>query len=209
MNIEKIRSLSPLTINRVVETQGRDTCSLPAEDIQYILQLNRASELMRDHEQVDGSQLSVARALQREFPALSLRTARRRVADCISYLYSDSSNTPEEWHEFYADKMDMLAQIAEQNGNIESARRCYQQAHDYRELAAAGRVAPERVRFKRILVSPDVDASRMGLGGEGIRDLLRRANKIIDESNIPQKEKERLRRETELETGIEDVSFEE
>lgn len=207
MNIEKIRNLSPKTINTIVESKGLHTEGLTQDMVDYILQLNRASELLKSPD-CDGSQLSVARVLQAEFPTLSLRTARRRVSDCIAYLYSEADNTADNWHEFYADKMDMLGRAAEQNGDLEAARRCYQQAHDYRIQAAEGRIEPDRVQFKRILVSPDVDAERMGLGTEGLRELMQHAADIIQKSAIPQKEKERTLREIELETGIEDVNFE-
>lgn len=208
MNIEQIRNLPPATILQVVESKGTSTAGLPPEMVQYILQLNRASELMRSDE-TDGSQLACARLLQKEFPQISLRTARRRMADAITYLFSDEDNTPEQWHAFYADKMDRLGHAAEQNQDLSTAMKCYAEAHEMRVQAAAGRVDPERVRYKRILVSPDVQSGRMGLDDTGMRDLMQQAYQIIDKSNIPQREKERLRRETAMETGIEDAAFEE
>lgn len=206
MNIEQIRNLPPSVILQVVESKGRTAAGLSAEMVQYILQLNRASELMRSAE-TDGSQLACARLLQQEFPQISLRTARRRMADAITYLYSEEDNTPEQWHAFYADKMDRLGHAAEQIKDFSTAMKCYSEAHEMRVLAAAGRVDPERTRFRQILVSPDVQAGRMGLDETGMRELLRKANQIIDRSNIPQREKERIMQETQLETGIEDADF--
>lgn len=206
MNIEQLRNLDPKTISLVIRDHGSNTHGLSPDLADYLLQINRAAELMRSTDS-DGSQLSVARLLQQDYPDLSLSTARRRVSDAVAYLYQQTGNTAEQWHEFYADKMDRLAQQAEQNGDLESARRCYQQAHDYRTLAAEGRVDPERIRHKRILVSPDVDASRMGLGSSGLRELYRQAADIISQAQIPQKEKERTLRDIELETGIEDINL--
>lgn len=206
MNIEQIRNLPPATILQVVDSKGTNTAGLPPEMVQYILQLNRASEIMRSDE-TDGSQLACARLLQQEFPQISLRTARRRMADAITYLFSEEDNTPEQWHAFYADKMDRLAHAAEQSNDLSTAMKCYAEAHEMRVQAAAGRVDPERTRFRQILVSPDVQAGRMGLDETGMRELLRKAGQIIDRSNIPQREKERIRQETQLETGIEDAEI--
>lgn len=202
MNLEQIRNLPPKTVNLVLQSGGRDAAGLPPEAVQLLLQINRAAELMRSDE-TDGSQLAVARLLQQEFPDISLRTARRRVADCITYLYSDETGTPEQWHAFYADKMDRLGRAAETAGDSATAMRCYQQAHDYRVEAAAGRVDPERTRFRQIIVSPDLEMQRMGLDDAGIRALMQDAYRLIEQSDLPEKEKERLRQEAALETDYE------
>ena len=204
MTIEQIRNLPPGTVNTVVRTKGTDAAGLTAEQVQYLLQINRAAELLNDPA-TDGSQLAMARQLQSEFPDISLRTARRRISDAVAYLYTDQQNTPEQWHELYADKMDALGRKAEEAGDISTAMKCYQQAHDLREKAAGARVDPALTQFRQIIVSPDLDNSRMGLNDSGMRALMQQAYELIDRSNIPEKEKQRLRQETLLETGIEEL----
>ena len=105
--------------------------------------------------------------------------------------------------------MDHLANMCEKNGELEAARRSYEIACEYRTKAAAGRVDPERIKYRRMLVSPDVQAARLGLGGEGMRELLARGKRLIEESGLSNKDKERILQELEMETGIEDVAYEE
>ena len=201
MTLDQIRNLPPETVNTIVLSKGGNSAGLSDEQVQFLLQLNRAAELMNDPES-DGSQLGVARRLQQEFPEISLRTARRRVSDAVSYLYTDQQNTPEQWHELYADKMDSLAKMALENGDISTALKCMQAAHDLREKAAGARVDPALTQFRQIIVSPDVDNERMGLSGDGMRGLLSQAYQMIEKSNLPEKEKERLRREAAMEVDF-------
>ena len=208
MKIDQLQNLSPKTINTIVASHGKDTCGLSPEMAEYIWQLTRAYELFTG-DNSDGSMLSAARLLQQEFPAISIATARRRISESVSLMHSGSENTAEEWLDYYADKMDRLGKLCEQNGELEAARRAYDQAREYRCTAAAGRVDPERVKFRRILVSPDVQLERLGLGSDGIRELLRRSAVLIESSNLSTKDKERVIDDLKLEMGVEDVEYEE
>ena len=203
MTLDQIRNLPPGTVNTIVRSQGTNAAGLTPAEVQFLLQLSRAAELLNDPEQ-DGSQLAMAKQLQHEFPDISLRTARRRIADAVTYLYSDQQNTPEQWHELYADKMDALARKAEEAGDIATALKCYREAHDLREKAAGARVDPALTQYRQIIVSPDVMNERLGLNDTGMRQLMSQARELIQRSNLPEKEKERLNRETLLETGIEE-----
>ena len=60
-----------------------------------------------------------------------------------------------------------------------------------------------------MLVSPDVQAARLGLGGAGMRELLARGKQLIEESGLSNKDKERVLNELEMEAGIEDIDYEE
>ena len=204
---DQVRNIAPKTINAIVASKGKDACGLPEELAEYIWQLSRAYEIFTGSES-DGSMLSAARTLQKEFPTISISTARRRVSDSITLMHSGAENTPEEWYEFYADKMDRLGKLCEQNGELEAARRCYDQALEYRVKASAGRVDPERIKYRRLLVSPDVQADRLGLGGAGLRELLRKSRELIEQSGLSAKDKERVMQDLVLETGqIEEVEY--
>ena len=208
MKIEQLQNLSPKTINTIVASKGQDYCGLSPEMAKYIWQLTRAYDILTGKDS-DGSMLSAARLLQSEFPEISIATARRRVSESITLMHSGLENTAEEWLDYYADKMDRLGKLCEENGELEAARRAYDMAREYRCNAAAGRVDPERVKFKRILVSPDVQLERLGLGNDGIRELLRRSVALIESSNLPTKDKERVKGDLKLEMGVEDVEYEE
>ena len=174
----------------------------------YAYQVKRAYELFTGPES-DGTITGAAEQLQKEFPTISLRTARRRVSDGINLIHSEMDTTAETWYELYADKMDRLGKLCEQNGELEAARRSYEIALEYHVKAAAGRVDPERIKFKRMLVSPDVQGERLGLGGTGMRELIRKSKQLIELSGLSQKEKERVLADLELEASIEDVNYEE
>ena len=208
-NIEQIRNLSPKTINLIVSSKGEKVGDATPEIAMHVLQLTRAYEIFTGAES-DGTIMGAAQSLQKEFPSISIATARRRISESIALIHSGmDSNTPDVWLEFYADKMDKLGHLCEKNGELEAARRSYEIACEYRTKAAAGRVDPERIKFKRMLVSPDVQAARLGLGGTGMRELIARGKQLIEESGLSNKDKERVLSELEMEAGIEDIDYEE
>ena len=204
MTLKQLQNLPPQVVGAIVSSRGADTAGLPAEAAQYVWQLSRAYALFTAPDS-DGSMLSAAEQLQREFPSISLATARRRVSESVTYMQQPVDNTPEEWYTFYADRMDRLGVQCERAGKWEDARLAYAQALDYRVRAAAGRVDPERIRYRRLLVSPDLQAERLGLDGTGVRELLRRGRQLIEQTALSPKDKERVMHDLELETGIEDV----
>lgn len=206
--LDQIRNLDPKTVSIIKQTKGEQLGTATPEIAQYILQISRAYEIFNGPES-DGTIMSAAIQLQKEFPQISIRTARRRISESISYVHSQTDTCPEEWLEFYADKMDKLGHLCEKNGELEAARRSYEIACEYRTKAAAGRVDPERIKFKRMLVSPDVQAARLGLGGAGMRELIARGKQLIEESGLSNKDKERVLSELEMEAGIEDITYEE
>lgn len=206
--LDQIRNLDPKTVSIIKQTKGEQLGTATPEIAQYILQISRAYEIFSGPES-DGTIMSAAIQLQKEFPQISIRTARRRISESISYVHSQTDTCPEEWLEFYADKMDKLGHLCEKNGELEAARRSYEIACEYRTKAAAGRVDPERIKFKRMLVSPDVQAARLGLGGAGMRELIARGKQLIEESGLSNKDKERVLSELEMEAGIEDITYEE
>lgn len=207
-NIEQIRNLDPKTVNIIVQTKGKQFGTASPEIAEYILQLTRAYEIFTGQES-DGTIMGAASVLQKEFPQISIRTARRRVSESISYVHSQMDNCPDEWLEFYADKMDRLGHQCEMNGELEAARRSYEIACEYRVKASEGRVDPERVKFKRLLVSPDIQADRLGLDGAGMRELIARAKELIKKSGLSAKDSKRVNDDLDLETRAEDVEYEE
>ena len=206
-NIEQIRNLDPKTLNIIVSTKGEKIGDATPELAEKVLQLTRAYEIFTGPDS-DGTIMGAAQQLQKEFPSISIATARRRISESISLIHAEMGNTPDVWLEFYADKMDKLGHLCEKNGELEAARRSYEIACEYRTKAAAGRVDPERTKYRRMLVSPDVQAARLGLDS-GMRELLARSKQLIEQSGLSAKDKERVISELELETGIVDVEYEE
>jgi hypothetical protein len=206
--LDQIRKLDPKTVSIIRQTKGQQLGTATPEMAQHILQISRAYDIYTGTES-DGTIMSAAIQLQKEFPQISIATARLRVSESVSYVHSQMDTCPDEWLEFYADKMDRLGHLCEKNGELEAARRSYEIACEYRVKAAAGRVDPERIKYRRMLVSPDVQAARLGLGGTGMRELLARGKQLIEESGLSSKDKERVLNELELEAGIEDIDYEE
>ncbi len=208
MNIEQIRNLDPKTLNIIRSSKGEHIGDASPELAMYALQLTRAYELFTGPDS-DGTIIGAANQLQKEFPTISLSTARRRVSESVALIHTEMETPPDVWLGFYADKMDKLGSLCEKNGELEAARRSYEIACEYRVKAAEGRVDPERIKYRRMLVSPDVQGERLGLGNTGIRELLRKSRALIEQSGLSAKDKERVLSDLELEAGIEDVAYEE
>lgn len=208
MNIEQIRNLDPKTLNIIRSSKGEHIGDASPELAAYALQLTRAYELFTGPDS-DGTIIGAAEKLQKEFPTISLSTARRRVSESVTLIHTEMETPPDVWLGFYADKMDKLGSLCEKNGELEAARRSYEIACEYRVKAAEGRVDPERIKYRRMLVSPDVQGERLGLGNTGIRELLRKSRALIEQSGLSAKDKERVLSDLELEAGIEDVAYEE
>ena len=67
---------------------------------------------------------------------------------------------------------------------------------------------PERVKFKHILVSPDIQLPRMGIKPQGLLNAHKTLIKFINERDIPDVEKQRLIGEASREMNVQDVEHE-
>ena len=82
-NIEQIRNLDPKTVSLIKQTNGQQLGGASKEIADVVLQISRAYEIFSGPDS-DGTIMSAAIQLQKEFPTISLRTARRRISESIS-----------------------------------------------------------------------------------------------------------------------------
>ena len=93
--LDQIRNLDPKTVSIIKETKGQQIGAASPEVAQYILQISRAYEIFTGPD-ADGTIMGTAIQLQKEFPQISIRTARRRVSESISYVHSQMDTCPDE-----------------------------------------------------------------------------------------------------------------
>lgn len=196
--IERVKKLPAGIVENFLNDRYPEKYGIPAELADYILQLNSANNIHKKN----GSITEAAIALRKEYPTLSLATCRQRIYDSINFLNSSSTVTAEAWNLYFADEMMKLRDLNIISRDFKEARICLEKAKEYRIEASANIIDPDRIKFKPQIVSPDIEIERMGIKKQGLLGAYNKAMKLIDERDIPQEEKARLRKEVEIELNI-------
>jgi hypothetical protein len=202
--IEHLKKLSPETVEQFLATREPEILGIPPKLAQYILQINEASTLNKEHHSIS----VCARILQKSFPQLSFHTCKSRIYDAINYLNQNCTVTAEAWYLYYADMFMKLFEVNMVAHNFHEARTCLQKSCDYRIKASANAIDPERIRFKPQIVSADIELDRMGIQKQGLLGAYKKAVSIIDSLDTTDIEKQRLINEVENELNIRDTSYE-
>lgn len=179
---------------------------IPIELQKYITQLDRAVELFR----VNGNISTVAKTIMAEFAndKLSFNTARNRVYDAINMFYLNNTVKNLAWDMYYADKFEDLARVALAADNITEARRCFEKARELKTKHDESAYDPEKLRPAIILVGPDYNNERLGIGKYNKKELWPELQQLI--KNVPdigEEDKTRLLNETALELGIDTIDI--
>jgi len=174
---------------------------------QYILHLDRVAEIRNTHH--DHNLTSTARKLMDTFPELNFDAAKRRVDDAINYFHLNSTVKTEAWNNYYADRMEDLAQYAMAADNITEARRCIEKAHQFRLDASNNSINPDDFKPVTQLISPNVDAKRLGFAEEfNLRKLWTDTEKFINDLPVDDRDKQRALDDASQALGIEDIDYE-
>jgi len=203
--LAELQKLPPGIVERYLATRDPKSCGISKTLSEYIDQINFASNLLKS----TSAALSAARKLQAAFPDLSLSTCRSRISDAINFLHTDSTVTSEAWNNYFADQMMKLRDVALVAHKFSEARRCMENARSYRIAASASNVNPELTKFRPQLVSSDFKLERMGIDNGGLLKAYKEAMKIIDEQDVNDIEKARLRTEVEQEFNIAEAQVDE
>ncbi|MDR1543692.1 MAG: hypothetical protein LBS50_04640 [Prevotellaceae bacterium] len=194
--IENLKRLHPDTVERFLHAKNTSGFpDIPVPLAAYILQINDAFELNQKHRSIS----DCARELQKKYPDISFATARQRVYDAISYFYTNNTSTAEHWNNVFADRMEKLHDIALVAHDFKEARICTEKAREYRLAASAAAVNPDMIKFKEILVSPDIWLERFGIQTNGIEGVYKKAMRRLEAIDITATDKERLGNELKLE----------
>lgn len=202
--IDQIQKIPPSVIEQFLVSKDAAKFGIPQLVADYIIELNDATNIHKKH----GSITDAARALQKLHPNLSISTCKQRISDSINYLHSDMTVTAEAWNLYFADEMMKLRDLNILKRDFKEARINTEKAKEYRIAASQNIINPDRIRFKRQIVSPDIVLERMGIKPEGLLNAWEKIKKIIDDRDMSEPEKDRLRKEAGTELNIQEVDYE-
>ena len=202
--IDNLKRLPPEKVERFLQMRNPDNSDIPKQLAEYILQIDEAAKLNKKYQSIS----ECARQLQKIYPNLSISTCKTRIYDAINYFNSDCSVTEESWNLFFADQMMQLRDINIAAHDFREARICTERAREYRIAASSKAINPDLIKFKDLIVSPDVNLERMGIKSKGLVAHYKKAMSIIESRDIPAVDKERLRKEVDMELNIEDAEYE-
>lgn len=202
--IDKLQKIPPTVVEQFLADRNPAKYGIPKAVADYIIELNDATNIHKKY----GAITEASRRLHELHPALSLSLCKQRIYDSINYLHSDMSVTASAWNMYFADEMFKLRDLNILKRDFKEARLNLERAREYRIAASKNIVDPNRVKFKPQIVSPDVELDRMGIKSGGLLKAWTRLNKIINDRDISEPEKERLRKEMGTELNIHTVDYE-
>lgn len=199
--IEQVKKIPVEIVEGFLNEKNAVKYGIPEEIANYILQLNSAQIIYKENRSISEAAIK----LQKEYPKLSLSTCRQRIYDSINFLNTTSTVTAESWNLYFADEMMKLHDLNIISKDFKEARLCLEKARDFRIEAAANIIDPERIKFRPQIVSPDIEIERMGVKKQGLLQAYKKAMKLIDQRDIPEVEKKRLKSEVERELNIQTI----
>jgi len=203
--IEEVNKLPVKVVEEFLQDRDEKKYGIPHVLACYIIELNDAVECHKKN----GSITNAAKALQSRHRHLSISTAKQRIYDSIKYLQVQSNVTASEWYMYFADEMMKLRDINLLKRDIKEARVCEMLALQYRIKASANIIDPNRLKYKPLIISPDLEKDRMGIKTSGgILNAYRKLLTIIEQRDVPESEKLRLKDELERELNIKDSDYE-
>jgi hypothetical protein len=181
--------------------------AIPGYIQDYILQLDRAVEIHNAEHEHNVSR--AAMRLMESFPNISLNTARARIFDAINYFHLNNTVKAEAWDNYYADRLEDLAQFAISKNNITEARRSMEKAREYRKEAAGNILNGEELKPHVILISPEVNPELLGLKDFNLKQLWKETQDFIEELPIDKMDKRNVMQDAAQNLNqIEDIDYE-
>jgi len=199
---ERFESLHPDIIKSFLKKGESDAI---AEDLQrYIVLIDKVPELLRRYPAVS----RCARELTLRYPdfGLAFNTAREIIWDAINYFHLNSTVKNVSWNNYYADKLEMLSNIAIASQNFGVARRCITDAAKLRHNPNENDIDTSKLRPVVHVLSNAVTPKMLGIRGDyNLKTLWNErrkkydeAEKFIDGLDVNSDEKEKLKKEAAL-----------
>ena len=138
-----LQKLPPETVEQFLSSRDPEALNIPPKLAEYILQLNEAANLLREHKYISECALK----LKESYPDLSFSTCKNRIYDAIKYFNDSSNVTAPEWNTYFADQMMELYQKNMNAGDFREARLCMEKALEYYLAASANAIDPERTNL--------------------------------------------------------------
>jgi hypothetical protein len=192
----KFENLTPEVINCVLA--GKEVPNISPDMVQYVMQLDKAAKVFK------GNVTKAANLLREKFPELSFRIAKNRVYDAITYLHAGEEALPAKyWLNYYADFYMQLAELyAKSPALAKHSRSCVDKALECRLKAAGNDINPDLLKFKELLISPDVKLDRLNIKEENMLQAWQDILTMIDTYDISETDKKKLRLEASTELGV-------
>lgn len=204
---EKLERLHPEIIQNYFNSGN--SSGIPPEVISYIEKIDKIPELYRRH----GSPSRTAQELKRLYPELfpSQNTARALVYLAINHFHLNSSVKNQAWDNLYADRFDELAQIEVKNGNIEAAKRIYNEAHRLRTIRNDDAIDTDKLRPLIQVISPQVTQEMLDIDGDyDLKTMWTDVKGFVNHrlKNVDTEQKRAILREAGKNLNIDDADFE-
>lgn len=204
--IEHLQKLSPETVEQFLSTRNPLPLDIHPKLAEYILQLNEAANLLREHKYIS----ECAEKLKESYPELSFSTCKNRIYDAIKYFNNASNVIADEWNIFFADQMLRLSKENEDKGDLKEARLAMEKSREYYLEASSKTINLNRIKFIPQIASPDFVIERMfAKEKKGIIVAFRDSVLMINNLDVNDTEKKRIINELESEMNITDITHEE
>lgn len=192
----KFENLTPEIIQNILS--GRETANVSPDMVRYVLQIDQAAKDFK------GNVSKAANKLREKYPELSFRTAKSRVYDAITYLHADEQALPAKyWLNYFADFYMQLANLyAKTPALAKHARSCVDRALECRLKASGNDINPDLLKFKELIVSPDVKLERLNYKEENMLQIWNEILGMIDTFDVSETDKKKLKLEAATEIGI-------
>lgn len=206
--LEQLHKLHPDIVEAFLLT-GKSSAMTP-EVQAFVRQIQWAAEIY-------GSERNISRAasklrmriLAEQKTVVDIRTCKSRIYNAIAYFSIDNNVATKIWESDFADKYEDLASLSILAGDIKTAKRCYDSAHECRVRAseAANRESAWAPVF---IISPDISLTQLGFETKNLKAIARKSNdgfytRFIEDLTIDKADKIRLLNDA----NIEDAAFEE
>ncbi|MDP2401054.1 MAG: hypothetical protein Q8M66_03670 [Actinomycetota bacterium] len=192
----ELEKLDPAIVDNFRRT-GKGS-GIPAKVQEYILHLDRAIELFR----YDGNVTRCASKIAREF-GICFNSARSRLYDAINMFHLNNTVKNEAWDQYYADKLENLAQLAVQSNDWKTAEKIYMSAHRLRTARESDGIDPQLLAPPTLLMTNDISIVDLNVERRDMRKLSRKYTemeyyRMINGLPIEKEDRDRLMRDAEI-----------
>lgn len=204
--LEHLQRLPVERIENFLSHRNAKKAGIPEALANYIIELNDAYNLNKKYRSVS----ECSKQMRIKYPYLSISTCKSRIYDAINFFNADCSVTASAWNNYFADRMELLADVCLTAHKFEQVDRCWTKAREWRIEASANVINPELTRYKPILASADLNIKRMtGSMPNGLLGAWEEIQSIVSKIDTSPTERERLLEEAKRELNIEDTEYEE
>jgi|GEM_PF-874942 len=210
MNLcERFETLHPDIVRTFLDKQQSD--AIPKDLQRFILLMDKVPELQRRYPKVS----RCARELIKLYPELELsfQSAREIIWEAINHFHLNSTVKNSAWNNYYADKLEELANIATVAQMFGVARRCIIDAARLRQNQNENEIDTSKLHPIVHVLSPEVTWQMLGgkkeynlksIAGERLKQY-KDACTTIDTFPLNTEQKEKLKDEAALSMNITDL----